>query len=76
MQGWCDSLLTQKGILQAKMLQDKLKKIFFVRAYSSSSERVIDTANYIIEGRDIPLCVTKNLKEQNYGLWRERKIRY
>lgn len=66
-QGWCDSPLTQKGIIQAKILNDKLRNIPFVQVYSSSSERAVDTANYIIEGRELPLTLMKKLKEQNYG---------
>jgi probable phosphoglycerate mutase len=68
MQGWCDSPLTNKGVLQAKALHNILLDIPFVRAYASSSERAIDTANYILEGRDVQLVISKKLKERNFGI--------
>ncbi len=66
-QGWCDSPLTQKGIEQAKTLRYGFQDIPINKAYSSTSERAIDTARLIIEGRDIPLTSLKELKELYYG---------
>lgn len=65
-QGWCDSPLTQKGQKQAK----KVKKYFqqhhitFDHAYTSTSERCIDTLELIT---DIPYTRLKGLKEMFYG---------
>lgn len=66
-QGWCDSALTDVGVAQAKALHDGLMNITIDVAYASTSERAIDTANYIIEDRDIPLYTSKGLKEMNFG---------
>lgn len=66
-QGWCDSPLTDKGIHQAMALGRGLTDIEFVGAYSSTSERAIDTAQYIIGTRDISLTPLKGLKEMNFG---------
>ena len=66
-QGWCDSPLTEEGIAQAKQLGEGLFSIPFVAAYSSSSERTIDTAHCIIGNREIPLSTTKQLKEMCFG---------
>lgn len=66
-QGWCDSPLTEAGINQAIALGKGLRDIEFVCAYSSTSERAIDTANCIIGEREIPLTSIKGLKEMNFG---------
>lgn len=66
-QGWCDSPLTENGITQAKELGDKLKEYKFDICFTSTSERAIDTANYILENRDIEIHVVKALKEQCFG---------
>ncbi len=66
-QGWCDSPLTENGIQQAKYLQLGMKDIPFTKAYSSTSERAIDTANIILEGRNIQLKSSKEFKEIYFG---------
>ncbi len=66
-QGWCDSPLTEEGIAMPKKLHESFKDIPFDACYTSISERAYDTANYIIEGRDIPLFIDENLKETNCG---------
>ncbi|QGQ45450.1 histidine phosphatase family protein [Metabacillus sediminilitoris] len=68
MQGFCDSPLTEKGILQAKSVGKGLSNIPFIAAYSSDSQRVQDTAKYAIGDRDIPLVIDKRLKEMNFGV--------
>lgn len=68
-QGWCDSPLTKTGIAQAQALHDALSKIAFVHAYCSTSERCIDTANFIIEGRTLELTPCKCFKELHFGEW-------
>ena len=67
MQGYCDSPLIEEGISQAYAAKESLKDIDFSRAYTSTSERCIDTANIILEGRDIPLIYSKKLKEMSWG---------
>ncbi len=66
-QGWSDSPLTEEGIAMPKKLHESFKDIPFDACYTSISERAYDTANYIIEGRDIPLYIDENLKETNCG---------
>lgn len=68
MQGFCDSPLTEKGILQAKSVGKGLSDIFFESAYASDSQRVLDTAKYAIASRDIPLNVDPRFKEMNFGV--------
>lgn len=66
-QGWCDSPLTKEGILQAQQCGQKLKDVNFSSAYCSTSERVVDTAHYILENRDVSLFPLKELKEIHFG---------
>lgn len=66
-QGWCDSPLTEKGEEDAERLGNGLKDIEFSNAYTSTSERAVDTANLILKDRNIPLHQDKNLKEMNFG---------
>lgn len=73
MQGWCDSPLTQHGIQQALEARQQLLPIPLNRAFSSTSERCIDTANIILSGRTVPLVTTKRLKEVSFGRWEGEK---
>ncbi len=66
-QGWCDSPLTEAGILQAKAVGIGLRSVDFTAAYTSTSERTVDTAHAILEGRDVPLFYSKKWKEFNFG---------
>ncbi|MCD8326039.1 MAG: histidine phosphatase family protein [Lachnospiraceae bacterium] len=67
-QGWCDSPLTESGILQAKAVGAGLREVNFTAAFTSTSERAVDTAHAILEGRDVPLFYSKNWKEFNFGI--------
>lgn len=66
-QGFCDSPLTTKGIKQALNLNKSLFNIPFTCGYSSTSERAIDTLDYILKDRDIKKYHLKDLKEMNFG---------
>ena len=67
MQGWCDSPLLEEGIQQAKNVASALRNVPFNRAYCSTSERAWDTAKEICKYHDIPLILTKGLKEFSFG---------
>ena len=66
-QGWCDSPLTEEGIAQARAAGIGLRDIPFTAAYCSTSERTLDTALCLLEGRDIVPIPCKGLKEMNFG---------
>ncbi|MGG0451815.1 histidine phosphatase family protein [Priestia megaterium] len=68
MQGFCDSPLTERGIFQAKSVGKGLSDMNFKAAYSSDSQRVLDTAKYAIGNQDIPLITDPRLKEMNFGV--------
>lgn len=53
---------------------DELLDIPFNRAYCSSAERCVDTANIVLEGRDVKMIYTKGLKEMNFGTYEGTKI--
>ena len=67
MQGRCDSPLIEEGIKQAYAAKEALKDVPLKKAYTSTSERCIDTAHIILEGRNVPLVYTKKLKEMAWG---------
>lgn len=67
MQGFSDAPLTEEGIKVAEDLGRGLKNIPFVAAYSSTSERAVDTADAVLEGRNLKLIKDKRLKELNFG---------
>lgn len=65
-QGWCDSPLTQRGMMQAKQARAYFlnHNIRFDHAYSSTSERCCDTLELIT---NLPYERKKGLKEMYYG---------
>lgn len=75
MQGWCDSPLTDTGILQAEEASQMLKDILLTSVWTSASERCIDTARIITRGRDIPVHYEKGLKEMYFGTYEGARVK-
>ena len=73
-QGWSDSPLTELGFNQAKALGKKLDISDFKAAYSSSSERALDTLDAVLNGRTMPIHATKGLKEVSFGVLEGEKV--
>ena len=69
MQGKEGGLLTKQGIASAKLTGFALKDVPFIAAYSSCLARAIDTAQYILEKRDIPFFQHIGLDEHYFGCW-------
>ena len=69
LQGFGNSALTELGVKGAKQTGAALQHIPFVAAYSSCLQRTIDTAQYILGERDVPLFQHKGLNEQYFGSW-------
>lgn len=67
-QGACDSPLTPNGIKQAHQCANHLENLHFDKVFSSTSERAIDTANIIVENKDIQIIPLKGLKEMSFGM--------
>ena len=69
LQGFGNSDLTEQGVKGAKQTGAALQHIPFVAAYSSCLQRTIDTAQYILGERHVPLFQHKGLNEQYFGSW-------
>lgn len=67
MQGWSDSALTENGIRQAEETGRRLRETDFRAAYVSTSERARDTAEIMLEGRQIPVFHDRRLREVFFG---------
>lgn len=67
LQGWSDTPLTPKGIIQAKELYEQLKTIQFDCYYSSTSDRAYETGEYATAFQH-PIQRDKRLREMNFGV--------
>ncbi|NMA34114.1 MAG: histidine phosphatase family protein [Clostridiaceae bacterium] len=72
MQGQKNSELTDRGRQQAALLSKTLEDVEFETAYSSSSERALQTARIIVGNRNIPIVPLDSLREINFGEWEGR----
>lgn len=66
-QGACDSPLTENGINQARQCSSRLKTMDIDKCYCSTSELATDTANIVLENRNISITPLKGLKEMSFG---------
>lgn len=66
-QGVCDSPLTSLGELQADKASAALKDIYFDHVYCSPSGRTKQTAEHILQGRNIKPTVHPLLHEVDFG---------
>ncbi len=67
-QGHKDSPLTQLGKTQAHKVKNSITEQIDI-AYSSPSNRAIDTAQIILNGTNQPIKTTPELKEISVGIW-------
>ena len=74
LQGWRDSPLTEKGIIDAKLLANRLKDIDIDIIYSSSSGRAITTAEIIRGEKNIEMVTDEGLREMGIGDWHGRTL--
>lgn len=67
-QGWVDSPLTRHGVRQAERAAEQLRLRPLVAAYSSTSERCVDTAEIITAHHPrVPVHLRRGLKELHFG---------
>lgn len=70
-QGWCDSPLTALGVLQAQQAGAGLADVTFSAAYSSVSERALDTCTEVLAqnatSSELTPIIDEGLKEINFG---------
>lgn len=67
-QGWLDAPLTESGRVSLRALGTELHAIPWVGAYSSTSQRAIDSARLVTEGR-IAVEEDPRWMEFNFGKW-------
>jgi probable phosphoglycerate mutase len=72
MQGQKNSELTDRGRQQAALLSKALEDVELEAAYSSSSERALQTSRIIVGDRNIPIVPLDSLREINFGEWEGR----
>ena len=67
--------LTPKGVAQAKTLRDLLRAVPFDYVLCSELERAQQTAEYVLETRDLAIHSTPLLNEMFFGDWEMRHHR-
>lgn len=67
-QGSTDIELNEKGIACAKLTGQALADVKFDLAVSSPLKRAVDTANYVLNGRTIPLYTDARIQEISFGV--------
>lgn len=67
--GSIDVDITEKGVLQAQNGSEKLKNINFNKVYVSALKRTEQTANILMEGRQVELIKDKRINEINFGVF-------
>jgi broad specificity phosphatase PhoE len=71
--GHSETDLTPLGIEQARALCRRLAGIELHAAYTSDFSRAIETARFILHGRDIQPAIDPALREFHYGEWELQK---
>lgn len=68
-QGHTDISLSERGIEQARLVGQRLADVSLDVAYSSDLARSAETAQQILEHRNVPLQTTSRLREFNKGVF-------
>ena len=68
-QGHIDTFLTPKGIFQARLAGEQLKKYSIQRIYTSDLRRAYQTATVIGDILGIEPVVDKRIREMHFGSW-------
>lgn len=71
----CPDGWTVEGISQAEVLRDSLKRIPLDAVVSSDLKRCMDTAEIVMEGRELPWETTSLLREIDWGSWTGLRIK-
>lgn len=75
-QGWCDSPLTEQGILGAQRLGEYLRNTIFQAAFSSDLPRAYHTAQLILSsaGQNLPVQCLSDLREYHFGHFEQGSV--
>jgi hypothetical protein len=68
-QGHADTPLNERGRTQAQALAGRLAAVPFAAAYASDLRRARETAEIVVDGRDLPLRIDPRLREIDVGSW-------
>ncbi len=74
LQGQKDSPLTEKGLLQAKILAEKLSLVHFDAVYSSDLLRAKRTAEIVALEKKLAVATTALLREHNYDKYEGMRV--
>lgn len=74
LQGWLNSPLTEKGILQGRKLNQAVRMYEISKIYSSPSERAVKTAISAKGDLDVEIELLDELREMNMGEWEGRTL--
>lgn len=74
-QGSADIPLAQDGIRLAKQTGKALKNVAFNICFSSPLSRALQTAQLILDGRDIPIIPDKRIQEIDFGVLEGTRFR-
>ncbi len=69
LQGRTDIPLNESGIAMAKAAHDEYLNIHFDICYCSPLKRAVQTAELLLEGRDVPIVVDERLAEICFGVY-------
>lgn len=76
LQGWLNSDLTAKGERDAEALGERLADVALDAVYSSDLGRATQTAELIINNRDVAWVKTSKLRELSLGAWEGNSYEY
>lgn len=74
LQGWLNSPLTEKGILQGRKLNEAVRMYEISKIYSSPSERAVKTAISAKGDLDLEIELLDDLREMYMGEWEGRTL--
>ena len=72
--GSSDLPLTDLGRQQAREAGEKLRSVPFAACYASPLIRAKDTADLVMEGRNEPMYIVPDLREQHMGLFEPKTV--
>lgn len=69
LQGQTDTELNEEGIRMAHEAASEYKDVHFDICYCSPLKRARDTAQILLEGRDVPIIIDERLREMSFGIY-------
>lgn len=74
--GVTDLILSKEGIAQAQKLKSFFQNIYIEKAYVSPLIRCVQTADIILENRNVERVLMREFMEINLGQWEEKTFSY